>query len=75
MEIAETIPIHLTQEVEGIRDYNFERMQNLHGVLHGMKWIGFHGLLDFASSPVRRGGSNRSRETKTLISHKTLDLL
>ena len=26
--------------------------------IHGMQWIMFHGLSDFASSPVQRSGSN-----------------
>ena len=33
-------------------------MQNLHGILHGMQWIIFHGLPDSTSCPPQRGGSN-----------------
>ena len=33
-------------------------MNKLHGVPYGRKWIMFDGLLDFASSPPQRGGSN-----------------
>ena len=39
----------------------FEWMKNLRGVLHGMKWIMFHGLLDFASSPPQIWGGSNTR--------------
>jgi hypothetical protein len=31
-------------------------MKYLHGFLHGMLWIRVHGLLEFASGPLSRGG-------------------
>lgn len=36
----------------------FEWMKNLHSVLLDIKWIMFHDLLDIASDPLRRGGSD-----------------
>ena len=33
-------------------------MKKLHGVLHTMQWIKFHGLPDFAQSLIQRGGTN-----------------
>ena len=52
-------------------------MKNVHGVLHGMQWIMFHGLVDFASSQPQRFGSNLTQnwETFTLQNLTTLDIL
>lgn len=36
----------------------FKWMENIHGVLHDIKWIKFHGLLDIALGPSKRGGSD-----------------
>ena len=43
--------------------------------LHGMQWIMFHGLPEFASSPPLWGGRNTNQETMTLQNLTTLDLL
>lgn len=52
-ENGQTIPLHFTvAELEGVRDQGeLDRMRNLHGVLHDMQWVMFHGLLEFVSSP------------------------
>lgn len=46
---------HCTLELEGLKDQGtrglrkFEWIENLHGILHGRKWIMLNGLLDLAS--------------------------
>ena len=57
MEIAETVLLRFTLELEGLRDQGCLNA-HLHEVLHGIQWIMFHGLQDFASSPPQRVGSN-----------------
>ena len=71
MENVETIPLHFTLELEGLRDQgSLNELSNLHGVLHGMQWIMSHGLLDLVISPPRRGESNtNSGEYDTSDSH------
>ena len=51
-EVAVTVPFHFTIKIEGLRIKGVS-----HGVLHGMEWITFHSLPDFALSPPQRGGS------------------
>lgn len=49
MEKAETVPLHYLLKLEGIWDYgSFSGSTNLLEVLHGIKRLMFHGLLDFA---------------------------
>jgi hypothetical protein len=50
-------------------------MENLHGVLHGMKWTMFHGPTKFASSPPDRDGSNTKLKDRDTLNLTTLDLL
>ena len=54
-----SVPLHFTLELEGLRDQgSFNGYMNLHGVLYGMQPMMVHSLLDFASSPSQRVGSN-----------------
>jgi hypothetical protein len=55
VESVEANPLHVTLGLEGCKGpWKFEWMINLHGVSHGMQWMAFHGLPDFASSSTRR---------------------
>lgn len=52
VESVEADPLHVALGLEGCK--KFEWMINLHGVSHGMQWMAFHGLPDFASSSTGR---------------------
>ena len=42
---------HFTLTLEGLREQgSLDVMKDLHGFLHGMQWIMFHGILDFVAS-------------------------
>lgn len=40
--------------------------RNLHGVLHGMQRVIFHGILDFASTHLKEVGLTKNQEPMTL---------
>ena len=59
VEKIETIQVHFTLDLERKNDQLFlARMKNWHGILHGIKWIMFHGLQDIALDSLKRGESN-----------------
>ena len=66
VENAKINPLHFPLQLEGLRDQgSLNGAINLYGILyglptilHGMQRIMFHALLDFASSPTQRFGSN-----------------
>ena len=52
-------PSSLHTTLEGAIEYvNARWMQSLHGFLHGINWIMFHGHLDYFQKPLLRGRSN-----------------
>ena len=46
-------------------------MNNLHGVLHGVQWLKFHCLPEFASSRLRDGSNTRQGDHGAAKSHNS----
>ena len=56
---GETGPSSLPTTLEGPAEYvNARWMSSLHGFVHGMQWIMFHGHLDYFQKPLLGGRSN-----------------
>ena len=56
---GEPHPSLLHSMLEGLMEYvNVRWMYSLHGFLHGIKWIMFHGTLDYFQKPPFGGRSN-----------------
>jgi hypothetical protein len=59
----------------------FAWMKNLHGILHGYKWIMFHGLLGIALGPSKKMGLTQkqglqaSKNIKLLLALRNIILL
>ena len=49
-------------------------MKSLHGFLHGIKWIVFHGHLDYFKKPLLKVGLTQNQETMALRTFTTVDL-
>ena len=46
-------------KLEGQRDLgSWNGWTNLRGILHGMQWVKFHGLLDLCQAPLKEVGLN-----------------
>ena len=48
--------------------------KNLHGFLHGIEWIMFHGHLDYFKNHLSEVGLTQNRETMALRTFTTVDL-
>jgi hypothetical protein len=56
---GEAGPNSLHTTLEGLTEYvNVRWMESLHGFLHGIKWIMFHGHLDYFRKPTLGGRPN-----------------
>jgi hypothetical protein len=52
-------PSSLHNTPEGLTEYvNARRMESLHGFLHGIQWIVFHGHSDHSQKPLLGGRAN-----------------
>ena len=62
--------------LEGLMEYvNARGMSSVHGVLHDIKWIMFHGHLGYFQKPPLEVGWTQNRETMALWNLTTIDLL
>ena len=64
VEKAEPVQVRFTLHfIEGPREYwSARRMLSLHGFLHGIKWIMFHGHSDYFQKPLLGGRLNSKPE-------------
>ena len=61
--------------LEGATKYvNARWMQSLHGFLHGIKWIMFHGHLDFFKNHLLEVGLTQNQGTMALQTLTTVGL-
>jgi hypothetical protein len=71
VEKAGPVQPHFTLPFEGPTEYvNVRWMRRLHGFLHGIEWIMFHGHLDYFQKPPLGGRPNtKSRDHGTPNAH------
>lgn len=62
VENPEVVQVHFTIDLKACERNKFEWVENLLDVLHGNKWIMFHGLPDIALGSSRRPGSNAEKK-------------
>ena len=74
VEKAELVQVHFTLH---LRDQRSVRMQDgcLHGFLHGIQWIMFHGHLNYSQkSPLGGIDLKQNQETMAFQTLTTLDV-
>ena len=68
-------PSSLHTTLEGLTKYvNTRWMQSLHGFLHGIQWIMFHGHLDYCQNHLLEVGLTQNQKTVALQTFPTIDL-
>jgi hypothetical protein len=72
---GEAGPSSLHTTLEGPMEYVDARwMSSLHGILHGIEWIMFHGHLGYIQNHLLEVGLTQNRKTVALQTHTSIDL-